>query len=258
MTPTRLLPVSLVLSLAALGFDGVQPTAAAACDVNLVGYCEGDCDVNVLATCYGDGDCLVNAYATCGSWDASGYASCGVNAVLADCQGQCFVNAADATCGQWASCFANAGMADCYGWCAVNAGLAWCTGGCLVNAAASCESTSCVAGTGGPARVEPVCFLWGCTVNAALAECDEGGRCTVNVAADCSGACAVNVAGPSPYLRSSILYLGCGETGECTVNAAARCDGACTVNAVLATCEQYAACMVNVVSTCRVIEAVLP
>ena len=260
MTQTRFLHVSLALALAALGFAAASPVASAACDVNFGGSCEGDCDVNALATCYAGGDCDVNIVATCGAWDGSAWASCTVNAVMADCQGQCFVNAADASCGQWASCFLNAGLADCHGWCAVNAGLAWCSGGCLVNVVATCESTACLVGTAsGGMRVEPICFLWGCPVNAGLAECDEYGRCLVNVAADCSGSCAVNAVGPSPYAtRSAILVLGCGESGTCTVNVAARCDGACTVNALLATCEPTGACLANVFATCRALDGVLP
>ena len=256
MTSTRFFPAALVLALATLGFVGIQPEAEAACDVNVGGYCAGTCGTNVLATCYAGGQCETNAYATCGSWEPGTWSSCYVNAVLADCgaYGSCTVNAADASC-NGGSCFVNAGAADCSGFCAVNVGAASCTGGCLVNVASTCDSWSCVVGTAG--GVEPICFLWGCTVNVALAECHDGGRCTVNAAADCSGSCMVNAVGPSTWQGSVVIDLGCGYDGQCTVNAAARCDGWCTVNAALARCEYGASCMANVFATCNV-ERFLP
>lgn len=258
MTPTRFLPVSLVLALATLGFVGMQPEAEAVCDVNIGGYCAGTCDANVVATCYAGGNCMVNALATCGDYWYGNWAGCTVNVGQAECAdyGACFVNAGDASC-HGGSCFVNAGMADCSGgWCAVNAGLASCTGGCLVNVGASCDSTACVVGTAG--GVEPVCFLWGCSVNVALAECHETGRCAVNVASDCWGSCAANLASPSTWRGSVIIDLGCGEQGACLVNAASYCDGWCDVNAALARCETGSACLANVFATCSAFDRLLP
>lgn len=251
MTTSKLSVASFVLALSAVGFVGFQPEADAACQVNVGGYCEGTCDVNVLSTCWSNGSCDVNVVATCGEWDGSSGA-CILNAGLATCTGSCALNAGDAGCSA-GSCFANAGVADCSGWCAVNAGSATCSGGCLANVGASaCDSTYCAG--------DPICFLWGCTVNAVLAECHDGGHCLVNVASDCWGGCTANVGSISTYrvVRSVVIDMGCGPEGSCTVNLAARCDGACTVNAALARCEPVGACAVNVIATCQALGGLLP
>lgn len=240
MTTSHRLPASfLTLLLALAGLSAIPSEAEAACDVNAGGYCQGDCDVNVLATCHANASCMVNAVATCGGFSGA-YASCTVNVGLATCAGWCGVNVADASCE--GSCSVNVGAADCAGWCLANAGLAECAGGCLVNAGAStCGSSYCR---------DHFCILRGCLVNAVLAECHGEGSCLANVASDCWGGCDANVVSPSLYVGLIPIDLGCGEQGACTVNLAARCDGACAVNAAIGRCEAGSTCPVNVLGTC--------
>lgn len=152
-----LLAVTLVTASAVLGFAQLAPTASASCAVN-VGNCEnGDCAVNLVASCTNGGDCIVNAalascekgvssceanvFATChgGMCDANVVASCYGN--FNNGFGNCDANVLS-TCHAGGLCLVNVVFSDCYdgGQCTVNAVFADCRGGCPVNVFAGCEN----------------------------------------------------------------------------------------------------------------------
>ena len=102
------------------------------CVVNL-GGCTGTCIINGLGTCSGTcevntnfcwEDCTVNAGSCLGNCDIN-LGSCGA-------QGYCFYNDVTASCGTSylsgpsQSCTYNGVMADCYGNCHINAPLSYC------------------------------------------------------------------------------------------------------------------------------------
>jgi hypothetical protein len=84
---TYLLLASATLTLGALGFVGITPTAEAGCVVNAAGgSCNGNCEVNISSTCAWSGNCDVNV---------SGY-----------CSGNCWVNVAG-SCTYYGTCPVN-------------------------------------------------------------------------------------------------------------------------------------------------------